>query len=354
MIRYIMRRLFQAIPTLLGISILSFLLAHWAPGDPITFMLFDPKTNAEARETLRHQLGLDQPLPIQYISWFAGVTLRGGDQVAEFTTDTTRCTYSRMIDLTFCDRGGGIIRGNLGVSLKTKDTVWHALGERVPATLELGVTSLLLALVIGVPLGVLSAVYRGSIFDNLVRFFTVVGQAVPDFWMSLILIYFLSVVLGLFPTGGRCTVSLSGQCSWLDWLHHLILPAFILSFGGIAVFSRLMRTEVLEVIHTDYIRTARAKGLAANNVWFVHALRNALIPLMTVIGPAILGVLGGAVVIETIFAWPGMGRLTLDAVFSQDYPMVLGATMFFALFVILGNLLSDILYALVDPRVRLR
>ncbi|CAN5794959.1 ABC transporter permease [soil metagenome] len=354
MTRYILRRLCQAVPTLLGISILSFFLAHWAPGDPITFMTFDPKIQPEARETLRRQLGLDQPLPIQYISWLAGVTIRRGDQVTKLAAASIRCHYSQFMDLTFCDRGGGIIRGNLGVSLQTKETVWHAISERMPATLELGITSLLLALALGIPLGLLSAVYRGSLFDNLVRFFTVVGQAVPDFWMSLILIYFLSVVLGLFPTGGRCTVSLRGQCGWLDWLHHLVLPAFILSFGGIAIFSRLLRTETLEVIHMDYMRTARAKGLTANQIWLGHALRNALMPLLTVIGPAILGVLGGAVVVETVFAWPGLGRLTLDAIFRQDYPLVLGATMFFALLVILGNLLSDILYALADPRVRLR
>jgi peptide/nickel transport system permease protein len=259
----------------------------------------------------------------------------------------------QWLNVTFCDRGGGIIRGNLGTSIGTKQPVWSRLVERMPATLELGVASLLLALSIGIPLGILSAVYRGSFFDNSARFFTVVGQAVPDFWMGLLLIYFLGVVWGIFPTGGRQTISLTGEADLLDRLHHLILPAFVLAFGGIAVFSRLMRTEVLEIIHTDYIRTARAKGLIASQVWFVHALRNALIPMMTILGPAILGVLSGAVVTETIFSWPGMGRLTLEAVFQQDYPMVLGATMFFAVLVIVGNLLSDIFYGLVDPRVSL-
>jgi peptide/nickel transport system permease protein len=352
MTRYILRRLLQAIPTLIGVSIISFFLAHAAPGDPCKFQ-FDPKIKPEDLARCYKQYGLDQPLAIQYFSWFAGIVGRAGDQVAELNDHKTTCTYLGAIDMTLCNRGGGVIRGDLGVSMKTRDAVWNQLVMRMPATLELGLASLLLALGIGLPLGVLSAVYRGSIFDNIVRFFTVVGQAVPDFWMGILLIYFLGVVLGLFPTGGRCTVSLSGECELLDWLHHLVLPAFVLAFGGIALFSRLMRTEVLEVIHTDYIRTARAKGLPTNALWFVHALRNALIPLMTVLGPAILGLLGGAVVTETIFAWPGMGRLVLDAVFNQDYPMVLGATMFFAALVILGNLLSDIMYGLVDPRVRL-
>lgn len=353
MTRYVVRRLLQAIPTLLGISIISFLLAHWAPGDPVTFMTFSPRTKPAERELLRRQLGLDQPLPVQYFSWFAGITFRQGDHKEEMSNDQVRCAYFGSVNLTLCDRGGGIIRGNLGVSMSTRETVWQTLVERMPATLQLGIAGLLLALGIGVPLGVLSAVYRGSIFDNLVRFFTGIGQAVPDFWMGLILIYYLGVVLRIMPTGGMCTVSLTGECALLDRLHHLILPAFVLSLGGIALFSRLMRTEVLEVMHTDYIRTARAKGLVANRIWFLHAFRNALIPLMTVLGPALLGLLGGAVVIETIFSWPGMGRLTLDAIFAQDYPVVLGTTMVFAVFVILGNLLSDIFYALVDPRVRL-
>jgi peptide/nickel transport system permease protein len=351
MTRYITRRLLQAIPTLLGVSILSFLLTYSAPGDPCVFQ-FDPRRTPEDLQRCYLQYGLDQPWFYQYLNWFTGIAIRPGDQVETTAGPRTRCTYLISLDTTVCDRNGGILRGDLGISMRTKGPVWSELVSRMPATLELGLASLLLSLTIGIPLGVLSAVYRGSIFDNIVRFFTVVGQAVPVFWMGLLLIYFLGVVLRLFPTGGRCTVSLSGECQFWDWLHHLVLPAFVLAFGGIAIFSRLMRTEVLEVIHTDYIRTALAKGLAPNNVWFGHAFRNAMIPLMTVLGPAFLGLLGGAVVTETIFSWPGMGRLVIDAVFAQDYPLVLGATMFFAVLVILGNLLSDILYGLVDPRVR--
>lgn len=353
MIRYLIRRLLQAIPTLLGVSILSFSLAHAAPGDPVTFMTFDPSMTPETVATLKRQLGLDQPLPLQYISWFAGISIRNGDQVAEFATEENSCRFWPALNITMCDRGGGVIRGQLGTSIQTKQPVWDRLVERMPATLELGLASLVLALVTGIPLGILSAVYRGSIFDNFTRFLTVIGQAIPNFWLGIMLIYLFAVVLGILPTGGRQTVTLTGETDLFDRLRHLILPASVLASGQLAIFVRLMRTEVLEVIHTDYIRTAHAKGLAANTIWFTHAFRNALIPMMTVLGPAIFGLLSGSVVTEAIFAWPGMGRLTLAAVFQLDYPMVLGSVMFFSVLVIIGNLFSDILYAVVDPRVRL-
>jgi peptide/nickel transport system permease protein len=353
MTRYVIRRLLQAIPTLLGVSIISFVLVAATPGDPILIRTFDPTITEEAREIMRRQLGLDQPPIMQYIRWLTGVAIRTGDVSEEFATDETTCAYVGLIGTTFCDTGGGILRGDLGTSLDTKERVWDRLVERMPATLELGVTSLLLAVLIGVPLGVLSAVYRGSLFDYLVRVFAGVVQAVPIFWMAYLMILVFSVVLGLLPSGSRQTVSLTNDFDLVDRLQHLILPALVLAFAGIANFSRVMRTETLEVLHTDYIRTAKAKGLAQRNIWFYHAFRNALLPLMTILGPAILGVLSGAVITETIFAWPGMGRLTINAAIARDYPMVLGAGMFFSLLFILGNLLSDILYGVVDPRVRL-
>ncbi len=353
MTRYIIRRLLQAIPTLIGISIISFLLVNSAPGDPILIRTFDPNITDETRSIMRQQLGLDQPLPMQYMTWFSGLMVRKGDVVAQFTSPTNNCGYVGGVDMTVCNTGGGIVRGNLGTSLQTKQPVWDRSVERMPATLELGMAALFLSLVLGVPLGVISAVYRGSWFDALSRFFAVIFQAVPAFWMGLMMILLFGVALGWLPTGGRQTVTLTQEFDPLDRLQHLIMPALVLSFGGIALFSRIMRTETLEVIHTDYVRTAQAKGLPARRVWFIHALRNALIPMMTILGPAILGVLTGAVVVETVFAWPGMGRLTLNAAFQRDYPMVLGAVMFFSLLVILGNLLSDILYGIVDPRVRL-
>jgi peptide/nickel transport system permease protein len=354
MFRYIIRRLLQAIPILIGISILSFVLVTLAPGDPVLLRTAGNKNvTEEMRELMRKQLGLDQPLPIQYVRWFAGVTIRPGNAVAEFSSDSVRCAWLAAVDYTVCDTGGGIVRGDMGTSIDTKQPVWERLTERMWATLELGLISLIVSLLIGVPLGVLSAVYRGSLFDNLVRVFAVLFRSVPVYWMGLLLLLVFAVWLKWLPVGGRQTVSLTGETDLWDRISHLILPVTVLSFGPIAFFSRIMRTETLEVIHTDYVRTARAKGLSGRDVWFVHALRNALIPLMTVLGPAVVGVLGGAVVTETIFAWPGMGRLTINAVFQQDYPLVLGSGMFFAVLTIVGYLLSDIFYALVDPRVRL-
>lgn len=353
MFRYVLRRLLQAIPTLLGVSVISFFLVNSAPGDPILIRTFDPNITNETREIMRRQLGLDQSLPVQYISWFTGYNLRNGNVVEEFQSRTVSCTFVATVNTTFCDTNTGILRGNLGTSIATKQPVWDRLVERMPATFELGVAALLVSLLIGVPLGVLSAVYQGSVFDNVTRFMAVVFNALPAFWFGLMLIFLFGVVLGWLPTGGRQTASLTGETDLVDRIRHLILPTLILAFGGIAGISRFMRTETLEVIRTDYIRTAKAKGLAAASVWFVHALRNALIPLMTILGPSIAGVLTGAVITETIFSWPGMGRLTFSAAVQRDYPMVLGAVMFFSLLTILGNLLSDILYGVVDPRVRL-
>lgn len=353
MLRYIIRRLLQAIPTLFGISVISFVLVSAAPGDPVMQRTFDPKITKETREILRRQLGLDQSPIIQYITWFTGVAMRPGDAVAELENAKTRCTYVELINLTLCDKGGGVLRGDLGTSLNTREPVWERLVQKMPATLELGIASLLLSLLIGVPLGVIAAVYRGSPFDYVVRFLASVFQSVPIFWTGLVMILIFAVVIGILPSNGRQTATLNQDFDLADRLRHLILPSLTLALGGIAGFSRIMRTETLEVLHTDYVRTARAKGIAPTHIWFVHALRNALIPLMTILGPAIVGVLAGALVTETVFGWPGMGRMTVAAVGQSDYPMVLGAGMFFAALTIIGNLLSDIFYGLVDPRVRL-
>lgn len=353
MSRYIFRRLLQAIPTLIGISLISFFLAKATPGDPVLNMTFNPKITEATRETLRKQLGLDQPVAMQYIRWFSGLVIRPGDAMEELALNHSACAYLSLINYTICDSGGGIIRGDLGTSIATKQAVWSRLMDRVPATLELTTTGLLVGLLIGLPLGVLSAVRRGSWFDNGVRFFSVIGNAVPAFWMGLILIFFFGVYLNWLPSGGRQTVTLSGEFDLGDRISHLILPSFVLAVGWMAVLSRFMRAETLEVLHNDYIRTAKAKGLAPNRIWFVHATGNALIPLVTILGPAITGLLGGALVTETVFAWPGMGRLTFDAALQRDYPLVLGSVMIASVLVILGNLLSDILYGIVDPRVRL-
>lgn len=354
MAHYIIRRILQAIPTLLGVSIITFLLVNAAPGDPVALRTFgNPNATAEVRDAMRKALGLDQPLPVQYFVWLTGISVRGGDQAEEMTTPTNSCTFASAASITICDSGGGVIRGDLGTSIDTRQPVWERIVERMPATLELGIVSLIVSLLIGVPLGVISAVFHGSWIDNSVRFFSVIFRSVPIYWMAVLLILLFSVSLGWLPSGTRKTISLTNEFDLWDRVLHMILPVIVLSLGPIAYFSRIMRTETLEVIHTDYIRTAKAKGLAPRSVWFLHAFRNALVPLMTILGPAIVGVLGGAVVVETIFSWPGMGRMTINAVYQQDYPMVLGSGLFFAALTVIGYLLTDIFYALVDPRVRL-
>ncbi len=319
MTRYIIRRLLQAIPTLFGISLVSFIIIQAAPGDPVLMMTFDPRITQETREELRHQLGLDQPLPVQYFRWLKRL----------------------------------VLHGDLGRSYITKRPVLEMILERVPATLTLTGTALLLGLVLGVPIGVYAAVHQRGLFDNITRFFAVIGNAIPAFWLGLILILVFAVKLRWLPSGGMYTLTLDNTFDLWDRLRHLILPASVLATGWIANLSRYMRTETLEVIRQDYIRTAHAKGLRAHTVWFVHAARNALIPLVTVLGPALGGLLAGAVITERVFAWPGMGRMTIDAVFARDYPVIMGNLIIASVLVVLGNLLSDLLYGVVDPRVRL-
>jgi peptide/nickel transport system permease protein len=355
MYRYVLRRLLQAIPTLFGVSLIAFFLVRSAPGDPIITMTFDPNITNETRDILRRQLGFDQPLPVQYIRWFTGISARSGDETEAFSQlSNTSCTYLRFINMTLCDTGGGVIRADLGTSIQTKQPVWGRIVERIPATLELTTTGLVLGLILGVPFGVFSAVRQGSLSDHLVRIFSVILNALPNFWMGLLMIFLFAVVLGWLPAGGREAVTLDNTFDPVDRIQHLIMPAFVLAFGWIALLSRFMRAETLEVIHTDYIRTAKSKGLADLRIWSVHATRNALIPLVTILGPAIGGLLGGAVVTETIFSWPGIGRLALNSAVQRDYPMVLGIVMVSSILFILGNLLSDILYGMADPRVRLK
>ena len=279
----------RPIPTLLGVSVISFAIVYNSPGDPILIRTFDPNITPESREILRRQLGLDQHWTLQYVGWLTGITLRRGDVAQEFTRRGTGCTYVAGVHATICDNGGGILRGNMGTSIATNQAVWDRLTERMPATLRLGFWALLVSLVVGVSLGVLSAVHQGSILDNALRVLAVMGNALPNFWFGLLLILVFGVVLGWLPTGGRQSVSLTNEFDLVDRLRHLVLPTLVLAFGGIASFSRYMRTETLEVIRTDYIRMARAKGLAARRVWFIHALRNALIPLMTILGPGDTG-----------------------------------------------------------------
>jgi peptide/nickel transport system permease protein len=323
---YILRRLLQAIPTLLGITIITFSIMRLSPGDPVDMLTFDPKMTRAARETLRHQLCLDRSIVEQYVIWMFGNEECGTD---------------------------GIIRLDFGDSLYEKRPVLEMIVERIPATIELTGLALVVGLLIGVSAGIYSAVRQGSLFDNFTRVWAVLGQAVPGFWLGLMLILIFSVQLGLLPVGGRYSLNLQGDKDFIDHLKHLIMPVFVLATGWIAVLSRYMRTETLEVIRQDYIRSARAKGVPNQRVYFWHAARNALIPLATILGPAIGGLIGGAVITETIFSWPGMGRMSIEAVFQRDYTLLMANAMIGSTLVVLGNLFSDILYVIVDPRIRL-
>jgi peptide/nickel transport system permease protein len=315
--RFALRRVLQAIPTFLGITMLSFALLRLAPGDPVNLLVFGvPDMTPDQVAALRHEYGLDQPLPIQYLSWLEHV-----------------------------------LTGDFGRSFLYHRPVLEMIGSALPNTLLLGSIALILSIVVGVPLGALAARFRGSTIDNLVRVVAVSGHAIPAFWFGLLFILVLGVQFRLVPVSGMLTI---GKDPWDigDRLLHLIGPAVTLSLAPIANYSRLMRTEVLDVLGQDYIRTARAKGLAEQLVVFVHALRNALLPMITALGTAIAFLLSGAVVIEQVFAWPGMGRMFFEAARSKDYPIVMAVVVIGGFMLVAAYLVRDLAYGVADPRVR--
>jgi len=247
----------------------------------------------------------------------------------------------------------GVLRGDFGMSFVSKDPAAEAIAARIGATFELGMISLIVGMAVGIPVGVLAAVYQGSIFDQITRIGAVLVSAIPVFWLGLILLLIFGSWLQVLPMGNRFPLSLSGDYSIADRARHLILPVFTLSSFSIATFSRYMRASLLDVLGEDYVRTARSKGLSDRKVWFKHSLRNALIPMATILGPSLTNVLAGAVLTETIYSWPGMGTLVVNSVLQQDYPVIMGIVLLTALLTIIGYLISDILYAVFDPRVRL-
>jgi peptide/nickel transport system permease protein len=346
MTRYLARRLLQAIPTFLGITLITFVVIKLAPGDPVMQMTFDPSIKAETRDKIRRQLGLDKPIIVQYIIWLTG-------------NDWMQAAGIMDVEERYITRG--VLRLDFGKSYLEKRSALEMVIERVPNTVQLSLASLLIAYLIGVPTGVYAAVKQNSVFDNVARVLAVIFNAVPSFWLSLVVMLLFAVKfrewgLPSIAMGGMYTITPDQRFKYdlLNRLKHLLPPALILATGGIAGLYRFMRTEVLEVIHQDYIRTARAKGLNERIVNFIHAGRNALIPIATFLGPQITGLLGGAVITETIWSWPGLGRLFVDANFKRDYPVVLAGFVIGAIAVILGNMLSDIFYALFDPRIRLK
>ncbi len=322
MLAYITKRLLMMIPLLLGITLISFVVIHLAPGEPTDIQLdLSPEASVELRERLRAEFHLDQPLHVQYGLWL-----------------------SRLVRFDF---GNSFSQDRRPVTEK--------IVERLPVTITINALSIALILAVAVPIGIISAVRRRSLFDQATTIFVFIGFAMPSFWLALLLMDFLGVRLGLFPVAGLRSLgyeylSLPGRI-W-DLAHHLMLPVFVSAFGGLAGFSRYMRSNMLEVIRQDYILTARAKGLSERAVIYRHALRNALLPVITILGLSVPALIGGSVIFETIFAIPGMGKLFYDGVMMRDYPLIMGILVIGAVLTLFGNLIADISYALADPRIR--
>jgi peptide/nickel transport system permease protein len=319
---YIIKRLFFMIPMLIGITIICFVVMHLAPGSPTDLETqMNPKASAEVKERLRAMYALDKPLHIQYLKWAKKLLML--DMGTSFSSDHR--------------------------------PVWDKILERLPITITLNVLSMILILIIAIPLGVLSAVRQNTLFDKITSVLVFVGFAIPTFWLALLLMILFGVQLDWLPISGLRSLNyeyLPAGKAFLDLVKHLIMPVLLSAFGGIAGFSRYMRANMLEVIRQDYITTARAKGLSERIVIYKHALRNALLPVVTILGLSLPGLIGGSVIFETIFAIPGMGQLFYMAVMSRDYPTIMGILFIGALLTLLGNLLADVSYAIVDPRIR--
>ncbi|MCB9449917.1 MAG: ABC transporter permease [Anaerolineaceae bacterium] len=354
MVKYLVRRFLQAIPTLFGISIIAYFIMALAPGGPTRVLAFNPELTIQQREAMARAIGADLPIHIQYMRWLIGdapidifgIQIWGGREIPVFDRRGNQVGTEIGTDL-------GVLRGDFGTSVISKRPVTEALAERIPATLELGVISLIVGLVVGLPVGVIAAVKQGSAFDQVTRVMAVVVSSIPVYWLGLILLLIFGATLQWLPMGNRFPLSFTGEYTLWDRIRHLILPVFTLSSFGVATFSRYMRASLLDVLNADYVRTARAKGLSDRSVWFGHAMRNALIPIATILGPAITLVISGAVLTETIYSWPGMGLLVVNAVRQSDYPVIMATVLLISVMTILGYILSDILYAVFDPRIRL-
>jgi peptide/nickel transport system permease protein len=312
---FLLRRVGQSMLLLLLVSMIGFALLHLAPGGPLAQFALTPGMSQQAMELIAHQMGLDQPLPIQYLQWLRH-----------------------------------LLTGDWGRSYRDSQPVLTVIASHLGATLELMASSTLLAVLLGTWVGVLGAIRRYSLADYTATVGAMIALSIPTFWFGLVMIYVFSVRLAWLPAGNIATV---GNESLLDYARHLIEPCIVLSLVTVAIWSRYMRASMLEVISQDYVRTARAKGLRRFQVLLHHSMRNALLPMITVAGLQVPTLLSGALVTETVFTWPGMGRLFLDSLGYRDYPVVMGLLMFSALLVLIGSLLADLLYVVADPRVRL-
>jgi peptide/nickel transport system permease protein len=320
MLNFIFRRILEFIPSLFLLLTFTFFLIHLAPGDP-TEILFNPQMSEEAKDNLRKAYGLDKPVEVQYVKWM----------------------------VSFC-------QGEFGTSFHHKKPVKDVILAAVPNTLLLASLALFMEFFFGILIGIIAAVKQRSIFDYLTTLFALTIYSIPEFWLALVLVLVFALNLGWLPATGMIDVVyhdyMTPMGKFLDLARHLILPAICLGLGGVASIARYTRGNMLEVIRQDYIRTARAKGLAERVVIYKHALKNAMLPIVTIIGLSLPYLISGSFIIETVFGWPGMGRVGVEAAFTRDYPLLMAEVVIAGVLVMFGNLLADILYGVVDPRVR--
>lgn len=332
MLNYIIKRLLALIPILIGVAVIVFLIVHLIPGDPAQTMLGERASDA-ALEKLREDMGLNDPLPVQFWRYVKN-----------------------------------LLRGDLGRSIMSNNPVSDELSQRFPATLELSFFAIMFAIIVGVPAGIFASINQNSWFDNLSMLIALMGVSMPIFWLGLMFIWLFAVELGWFPPSSRIGVGLDftpitnlyvidsiiqlNFTALKDVVHHLVLPAVALGTIPMAIIARMTRSSMLEVLRKDYIRTAFAKGLKRKVVIFKHALKNAMVPIITVVGLQFGVLLGGAVMTETIFSWPGLGKYLVDAIYARDFPIVQGGILFFAGVFVIVNLIVDLSYALVDPRIQ--
>ncbi len=315
MLRFLLNRITQIIVLLVIVSLIGFFILNLIPGGPLAQYALDPGMTQADIDRLKEQLGLNRPLWVQYLDW-----------------------------------AWRLLRGDWGTSFRDGASVLDVIGRHLGATLLLMGSSTVIAIAVGTWVGIRGATHRYSTFDNVATIGAMVALSIPTFWFGLVGIYIFSLKLGWLPAGNMYTV---GDQSVLDYLHHLIMPSIVLALVHIAVWSRYMRTATLDVINQDFVKTARAKGLSERRILMKHVVGNALLPMITLAGMQLPAVLTGALVTETVFTWPGMGRLFLDSISYGDYPVVMGLLMFSAILVIFANLMADIAIAIVDPRIRL-
>lgn len=309
----IIKRLLNMIPMLFFITIISFILMHLAPGDPLQAYI-SPDMNVEDIERIRESLGLNDPIIVQYFKWL-------------FNT----------------------IQGNLGYSMVNSKPVLDLILERLGPTILLSGSALVISIMISIPVGLISGYKKNSIIDKILNVISYIGISIPSFWFAMMLIYVFSIKLNIFPSVGMRTI---GVDTTLDLINHLILPVTVLSFYNLSVYIRYIRSSTIEQLKQDYVTTQYAYGASTKDILFKHVLKNTLLPVITIFGMSLPSIFTGAFITETIFGWPGMGQLGVNAIFGYDYPVVMGITLFSSAMLIIGNLIADILYAMVDPRIK--